>query len=253
MNKILKLAQLKLKELETEIAYLTYHSDSNNFERIGMLYSKYFLVDTIADVARESKVNLDNVEFSVENSKVIDSILDYYNKLEQNQHDNMKDAVNSFIQDKYYIVDSISTTDIGSESISKYFNVHESSLVLVGREISDINLNAISNTAKGPVDLVLKDCTVNNIKANYLISENVKLTVVSSAIKSVSIAKSEFNCLITESRIFLNKESFKGSRLNGGFIDNYVYLDACSNSIDTDKVLSKVFNDVTSEISYVKE
>ena len=63
MNKILKLAQLKLKELETEIAYLTYHNDGNNFEKIGMLYSKYFLVGSISKVARETEINLDNVEF----------------------------------------------------------------------------------------------------------------------------------------------------------------------------------------------
>ena len=253
VNKILRLAQLKLKELKTEIAYLTYHSDGNNFEKIGMLYSKYFLVDSISKVARETSINLDNVEFFIKDSRIIDSILEYYDKLEQSQQNNMKDAVSSFIEDNYYISDSLSTGDIGSEGISKYFSIHESSLVLVGREISKIDLDAISNAAKGPVDLVLKDCSISSISANCFISKNVKLTIISSAIKSVNVVKSKFSCLITESRVSLNKDSFKGSRLNGGFIDNSVYLNAQSNSLDVDAVLCKVFNDVTSEIAYVKE
>lgn len=53
MNKILELAQLKLKEIETEIAQLTYHSNANNFDNIGILYAKYFLVDTISDIAED--------------------------------------------------------------------------------------------------------------------------------------------------------------------------------------------------------
>ena len=165
----------------------------------------------------------------------------------------MKDAVSSFIENNYYISDSLSTGDIGSESISKYFSIHESSSVLVGREISEIDLDAISNVAKGPVDLVLKDCSVSSISANCLISKNVKLTIISSAIKSVNVVKSKFGCIITESRVFLNKDSFKGSKLNGGFIDNSVYLNAQSSSLDVDAALRKVFNDVTSEITYVKE
>lgn len=165
----------------------------------------------------------------------------------------MKEAVNIFVQDKCYLADSSALGSIASRKIAEYFKDNDSPLVLTGRVLFDLDLDFIVSNAKGKVDLVLKDCDIDTISSNCLNAKNVKLTIINSKIKSVSLVKSNFNCLVTDSVLSLNGDSFNGSKFSGGFINNTVKLTISSNRSDIDVMLCKVFNDVVNEISYIKE